>query len=387
MANRYWVGGAGTWDGSSSSHWSTSSGGSGGASIPTAADAVFLDSNSGSGYIIIGFTISGSAVECASLDCTGFTGILNSIPAFFDGLGFNVYGNVTLSSGGTYFQTAYGGSSGGDGFGVNMIGTGTLTTVGKTISGLTVGDGSTPTTTTLGDNLTIQPGSNSGASFTFYVTPNSTFNANNFNIQTQDFNIFDPGAGNSSTINMGSGTWQLWDDGNGFGWNINFGSPITDGTITINPGTSTIQMGTSTSGYGPVFYGMGYTYYNLTITGKVQGICGNNTFNTITTNYIAGVKTIPFEAGSTQTVSNFTVSGSSGSLWTLRSTAIGTRWNLSKASGTVSVDYLSIQDSNATGGANWYAGTHSTNVSNNLGWTFTAPPVPSATNSNFLQFF
>jgi hypothetical protein len=51
------------------------------------------------------------------------------------------------------------------------------------------------------------------------------------------------------------------------------------------------------------------------------------------------------------------------------------------------VDYLSIKDSNATGGAAWYAGTHSTNVSNNLGWTFTAPPVPSATNSNFLQFF
>jgi hypothetical protein len=53
----------------------------------------------------------------------------------------------------------------------------------------------------------------------------------------------------------------------------------------------------------------------------------------------------------------------------------------------VSVDYLSIQDSNATGGAAWYAGTTSTNVSNNLGWIFTAPPVGGAYAGNFFAFF
>jgi len=364
MANRYWVGGAGTWDGSSSSYWSTSSGGSGGASIPTAADAVFLDSNSGSGLITVGPTISGSAVSCASLNCTGFTGTLDTIPAFFDsGLGFNVYGNVTLSSGGTYFVTPYGGSSGGSGFGVNMIGTGTLTSVGKTISGLTVGDGTT-TTTTLGDNLSIQPNSTNGASGVFFLYGNCTFNANNFNVNTQDFIVYDTGSGVSTTVNMGSGTWRIWD--NTFGWAI---YPDLYDTITINPGTSTIQMGSTYSAYMP-FTGGGYTYNNLTITGKV-GVYDNNTFNTITTNYIAGVKGIQFGASSTQTVTNFNV----GNGWALESSTSGTRFNLSKASGTVSVDYLSIQDSNATGGAAWYAGTHSTNVSNNLGWTFTAPPI------------
>ena len=41
---RYWVGGTGNW--SDTSHWSTSSGGSGGASVPTSSDAVFFDANS-----------------------------------------------------------------------------------------------------------------------------------------------------------------------------------------------------------------------------------------------------------------------------------------------------------------------------------------------------
>jgi len=43
--NRYWVGGTGNWN--DTSHWSASSGGSGGASVPTSNDDVFIDSNSG----------------------------------------------------------------------------------------------------------------------------------------------------------------------------------------------------------------------------------------------------------------------------------------------------------------------------------------------------
>jgi hypothetical protein len=60
---------------------------------------------------------------------------------------------------------------------------------------------------------------------------------------------------------------------------------------------------------------------------------------------------------------------------------------LSKASGTVSSDFLSISRSTATGGAGWYAGANSTDGGNNSGWIFTAPPAPSAGNGNFLMFF
>ena len=49
MAARYWVGGTGTWDASSTTNWSATSGGLGGASAPTSADTVTFDTLSGTG--------------------------------------------------------------------------------------------------------------------------------------------------------------------------------------------------------------------------------------------------------------------------------------------------------------------------------------------------
>jgi hypothetical protein len=64
----------------------------------------------------------------------------------------------------------------------------------------------------------------------------------------------------------------------------------------------------------------------------------------------------------------------------LISSTPGSQATLSKATGVVSCDYLSIQDSNATGGAKWYAGANSLDVSNNTGWIFAAsnPDNPNA---------
>jgi hypothetical protein len=58
MADRYWVGGSGSW--SSTAKWSTSSGGSGGASVPTAADSVFFTASSDSGAAIT-VTLTGAS--------------------------------------------------------------------------------------------------------------------------------------------------------------------------------------------------------------------------------------------------------------------------------------------------------------------------------------
>lgn len=44
MADRYWVGGTGTWNTTSTTNWSATSGGAGGASVPTATDNVIFDS-------------------------------------------------------------------------------------------------------------------------------------------------------------------------------------------------------------------------------------------------------------------------------------------------------------------------------------------------------
>ncbi|MFC7523503.1 Calx-beta domain-containing protein [Parapedobacter sp. GCM10030251] len=53
---RYWVGGAGDWN--DAAHWSTTSGGPGGACIPTVANDVFFDANSGFGTSVAARTVT-----------------------------------------------------------------------------------------------------------------------------------------------------------------------------------------------------------------------------------------------------------------------------------------------------------------------------------------
>lgn len=98
--------------------------------------------------------------------------------------------------------------------------------------------------------------------------------------------------------------------------------------------------------------------------------------------------TITFAAGSTTTVTAFTLSGSAGNLVTINSSVPGTQFTLVKTSGTVTANYLQIQDSNATGGAIWDAsnGTN-VNLGNNSGWYFTTPPTPTSVNGQFMAFF
>lgn len=71
MANRYWVGGAGTWDNVSVLNWSATSGGAAGATAPTNVDAAIFDANSGSGTV----TVDSSAVSLnTTVNNSGITG-------------------------------------------------------------------------------------------------------------------------------------------------------------------------------------------------------------------------------------------------------------------------------------------------------------------------
>ena len=83
--------------------------------------------------------------------------------------------------------------------------------------------------------------------------------------------------------------------------------------------------------------------------------------------------TIIFEAGSTTTLTNFSVTGASGNLVTLNSSIPGTQFNLLKPTGTANLNYLNIQDSNATAG--FFCNYNSVNSGNNTGWNFTSPSV------------
>jgi hypothetical protein len=325
---RYWVGGTGTWNPANTANWSTSSGGSPGAAAPLATQNAIFDANSGGGTVTIqdGPGGSGFSPECASLICTGFTGSIDS-----SGQPLNVNGDITLSAGGDYTLLNV----------IIIAGTAcTLTSVGKQMAYMSTDPGATVTLADAADIIDFYDNGGSG-----------TFTTNNFNVTASVFYI-------AGTVNMGSSTFNI-----SLSWQADPGS-------TVNAGTSTINIS------GVEFDGGGKTYYNLNI-GADLDLIGNNTFNTISNS--AQPITIRFGVGSTQTVTNFSVSGTAGNLVFLRGTTTSPRWTLSKASGTVSVNYLNIRNSIATGGAAWYAGANSTNTvapPSNSGWIFTAPPAP-----------
>jgi hypothetical protein len=142
----------------------------------------------------------------------------------------------------------------------------------------------------------------------------------------------------------------------------------TNYTTTAGTGTGTISM---TGATAKTFVGGGSTF-NCTLNQGGAGaltITGANTFTNITNSVQPA--SVLFTSGTTTTFTNFSLSGTAGNLITIGSVTAASH-TLSKASGTVSADYLSISQSNATGGAAWYAGANSTDGGSNSGWIFAA---------------
>jgi hypothetical protein len=85
--------------------------------------------------------------------------------------------------------------------------------------------------------------------------------------------------------------------------------------------------------------------------------------------------TLNLKAGVTSTVGSFVTTGTNQKF--LGSSTPGTQATISDASGVNSVSYLTIQDSVATGGADWeaYASNDNTDAGNNLNWDFGATPI------------
>lgn len=360
MANRYWVGGTANWDGTAGTKWDSVSGGSGGQSVPTSADDVFFDGNS-TGTC----TISAGNTGAKSITCTGFTGGLTVSAAI------TLSGSLTLVSGMTYSATAR----------ITFNATATITTAGKTMHAFTVNGAGI--TVGLGDAYTF-----STAAASCNITQ-GTFNTNNFNItgtSTNANNIINISGASTRTVNLGSSTLTFAVN-SGDVWNAS-----TTANLTFNAGTSSLVF----TGAG-TFQGGSLTYNNLTMSNSgTKTINGANTFNTLTlsgTTSITGSNTVTtlangaspatftFTAGTTTTLTNWNVSGTAGNLVTIQS-ATAASHTLSKASGTVNADYLSISRSTATGGAVWNAGDNSIDNGNNSGWIFGARP-----NTNFLIMF
>lgn len=317
MALRYWVGGSGTWDSTNAANWSASSGGAGGASVPTADDNAIINSASGAGTITLG-----KDVPCLQLDIRTYTGTLD-----FNNKVVNVAGgNLILLRADT-------GS----------------TVVGNPIVNLTF-SGSTGTRT-----ISVGEISESNA-MSVNITAGSDTIAWSSTGAVKDFNT----TGFSGTLNNTSSRRNF------------FGDVTIDSATTVVGGTGVNQF-LKTSGTQTVTTNGKTLDFPITVNGVGGTVAFTDALTQGSTRAFTITNgTVKLKEGVTSTIGAFATSGTNQKF--LESTLAGSQATLSKASGTVSVSNLTIKDINATGGAVWEAFTTNNNVDagNNSGWDFSS---------------
>jgi hypothetical protein len=153
-----------------------------------------------------------------------------------------------------------------------------------------------------------------------------------------------------------------------------YGNLILNSTMVVTGGTNTLQM-RATSGTKTITSAGQTMDFPL----QINGLGGTFAcFDALTLGSTRALTiadgTLQLKAGTTSTVGSFVTSGTNQKY--LQSTTPGTQATISQSSGTVFVSYLTIQDSNATGGATWTAFVTSQNVDagNNTGWDFYSQP-------------
>ena len=347
MADRYWVGGAGTWDATTTTNWSATSGGAGGASAPTSADNVIFNtlSNATAYAVTVGtnanaldITIAGPAVGNVTIT-SGATAVINC------------YGSWTNAATGVVFTTTTGAT-------INFLATTTgktITTNAVTLGGMQIIFNGVGGEWTLGSALTTTQGivvtagsfSTSGSNYALATTQISSTNSNVRSILL-----------NASTVTISGATF------------LNL-TTITN--LTFNAGTSTITANSASN----ILNSGGLTFYNVSFTGVTaltHTINGANTFNnlTFTSRTTDGVGAIVVSAN--QTISGTLTLGAANTAVRrlfVRSDTIGTQRTLTVATiATLSdVDFRNIV---AAGASGTWAGTRFGNCLNNSNITFAA---------------
>ncbi len=413
--NYYWVGGTGNYN--DATRWSLTSGGAGGAGVPTAIDNVFFDANSfsapGQVVTVIG-DVSGNA-RANNMDWTGATnnptlaGVstqtlrIHGSLVFIPGMSFTFAGPVYFAAteAGKTIHTAgilldnndiYFDGAGGEwtllsafdlGTRVLFLVKGSLITNNKAVN---IGEFSTINSNTrafiLGSSQVTISGTNSSAFF--FRGTNFTFNAGTSTIRfpgvaagINHFNNFGPGlafnnvifeavTGSNNVINA-SGSFNILT----FNSNCSLSGGNTVDSLTVS-GTATFNyggnnFGTAVIGGAATIDGIG-TYGNMTLNGN-GAILNNNTFGTLR---LATGKQYTFTSGKTQTIqTNLFADGAENQLIVIRSSAPGSQTTFSKPGGSVLLSYVSLQDNNATGGATFTANS-SVDLGNNTGWVISS---------------
>lgn len=336
--NVYWRGNSGSW--SSSTNWAATSGGTGGVAPPLLHDTAIFDANS---FSSAGQTVTFSLTGGKYLSAINDTGVTNSPTFNFDSGSKFVFGDYIVNS----TVTNNTGTVNLRGFGTNYIKSTsdfyTLWIHARTGT-YTLQSNITSTSTTLGISLF-----------------SGTLDADTYNVNTKIF-----GSSQSTSynriINMGSGTWTI--SGTGTAWNFSG----TQTLLTVNGETSTLII-SDTTATAKTVSGGSKTYNNIRFTGDNITLSGVNTFNNFEVNNAGLTNGLKVTAGDTQIINGtFSTNGSAGNEARILSTSGTTKFNLSKSSGSVTADYIYVNDSNVTGGAKWYRGTGFIDGLDNTGW-------------------
>ena len=347
MADRYWVGGAGTWNATTTTNWSATSGGAGGASAPTSVDNVIFNtlSNATAYAVTVGtnanaldITIAGPAVGNVTIT-SGATAVINC------------YGSWTNAATGVVFTTTTGAT-------INFLATTTgktITTNAVTLGGMQIifnGVGGEWTlgsalTTTLGIVVTAGSFSTSGSNYALATNQIASSNSNVRSILL-----------NASTVTISGAT---------------FLGLTTITNLTFNAGTSTIIANSASN----TLNSGGLTFYNVSFTGvtaTTHTINGANTFNnlTFTSRTTDGVGAIVVSAN--QTISGTLTLGAANTAVRrlfVRSDTIGTQRTLTVAT-IATLSDVDFRDIVAAGASGTWSGTRLGNCLNNSNITFAA---------------
>jgi hypothetical protein len=196
----------------------------------------------------------------------------------------------------------------------------------------------------------------------YFVTAGSdtiTFQASR-NYATLDFSN-----GGTSTF---TGTWINATATTNF-----YGNLILNSAMVLGSGIEIVAM-RATSGTKTITSAGKTMDFPLTITGLGGTFACSDALTLGSTQPLTLTNgTLLFKAGRTSTVGSFTTTGTNAKY--LLSTTFGSQATLSQASGTVTVEYLTVQDSNATGGAIFDAlAITNVDAGNNTGWLFSTTP-------------
>lgn len=338
MANRYWVGGTGNWD-ATTTNWSASSGGAGGASVPTLADDVFFDTLSNATAYVVTLT---TAPVCRSVSVAGpVAGNVTIAGA----VNWFVYGSFTLAATGVTWTVTSAIIFAATTSGWTITTNGVTLTNGLTFNG--VGG-----VWTLGSALT----STSGTTTSHLA---GTFNTNNFNFTQASAGFSSTGA-LVRALNLGSSAISC-----------NFWSAFGATNLTLNAGTSTITLSSVT------FSGGGLTYYN--VFRAQNGISigdANNTFNALTMNNVTATSTVVCAFAGNQTIGTLTING--GTNATARAsiqtsiTLVGTQITLTVGT-FVTNGYIDFRDINLAGAASPLTVSTGGDCGNNTNITLATP--------------